>query len=92
MEDVYRFEGARAASGEVEKILRGHDLEVFATALESVFPRPPGGYPSLEEVERNRPRPRGEVSRLIREERDAREDRVLGLKRRRKAIPDGEGH
>jgi len=86
-EEVMRHEGARAASAEVEKLLQGQDPEAFVRALEDVFPRPRGGFPSLEEVERTRPRIRGDAASLIREDRDEREDRILGLQRRRKKVP-----
>ncbi len=92
MEDVTRFEGPRAVSSEVDKMLRGQDLEVFAAALAEVAPRPAGGYPSLEDVERGRPRLRERVSDYIREERDDRDDRLLGLERLRKAVPRRRGH
>jgi hypothetical protein len=86
-EDVLRHEGSRAASGEVEKLLRGTDLEAFVNALAEVSPRPSGGLPSLDDVERARPRIRGRIADLIREDRDGREDGVLGLQRDRKALP-----
>lgn len=78
-EEVTRHEGPRALSAEVEKLLRGTDPELVEQALEEVFPRPAAGLPSLEEVERRRPRIRGPLTPLIREERDEREDRILGL-------------
>lgn len=81
-EEVTRQEGPRATSAEVERLLRGMDPELFEEALAKVLPPPEGGLPSLEEVERSRPRPREEVAPLIREERDERDERVLGLQRR----------
>ncbi|MFQ5838323.1 MAG: hypothetical protein ACE5HJ_06020 [Thermoplasmata archaeon] len=78
-EEVMRHHGARATSAEVEKLLGGGDPATFAVALESVFPRPPGGFPSLEEIEDARPHLHRELAGLIREERDERDDRVLGL-------------
>lgn len=80
-EEVTRQEGPRATSAEVEKLLTGMDPEVFEEAVARVIPPPEGGLPSLEEVERSRPRPRQEVAPLIRQERDERDDRVLGLQR-----------
>ncbi|HEX9341554.1 MAG TPA: hypothetical protein VF992_10380 [Thermoplasmata archaeon] len=91
-EDVLRHEGPRAVSAEVEKLLRGTDLDGFAEALAEIFPRPGRGLPSLGEVERTRPRVRGRMAELIREARDERAERVLGLKRRRKALHRGSGH
>jgi len=85
-EEVFRHEGGRAASGAVEKLIRGQDPSRYADALATVFPRPDDGMPSLEEVERSRPKVRKEVSRLIREARDEREDRVSGLQRPRKTV------
>ena len=81
-----RYDGARAASAEVEKLLQGGDPEAFARALEGAFPRPSGGFPSLEEVERMRPKIRGDVAALVRGDRDDRENRILGLQRDRKAL------
>ncbi len=85
-EEVQRHEGGRAASGEVERLLRGADPRVFMDALAKVFPRPEGGWPSLRDVERGRPKIRAEVATLIREGRDEREDGVLGLKRDRETV------
>lgn len=86
-EDVLRHEGARAASAEVEKLLRGTGLDPFVEALGVVSPRPKRGLPSLDDVERTRPKIRGRVADLIREDRDEREDVVLGFQRDRKALP-----
>lgn len=86
-EEVLRTAGPRAVSAEVEKRLAAEDPEEFLRALEGVFSAPGGGFPSLAEVERTRPRIRRKAGDLIREERDERDDRVLGLQRDRETGP-----
>jgi len=88
-EEVVRIAGPRATSAEVEKLLGASEPEPYLRALEAVFPRPGGGLPSLEDVERSRPSLGRTVAELIREDRDEREDRILGLKRNRKTVPRG---
>lgn len=78
-EEVTRHEGPRAASAEVERLLRGMDPEIFEATLAEDLGQQEGGLPSLEEVERKRPRLRREVTSLIRDERDEREHSVRGL-------------
>jgi hypothetical protein len=80
-EYVTRRRGPRAVSREVEIMLRGTDIKAFTRALTSVFGPMPSGFPSLEEVEMRRPRLQADMTRLIREERDERDGRVLGLER-----------
>ncbi|MEK6988449.1 MAG: AbrB/MazE/SpoVT family DNA-binding domain-containing protein [Candidatus Thermoplasmatota archaeon] len=59
----------------------------LADALAEASPNPGKSIPSLEEVERSRPKIRRQVSRLIREARDGQGDRPPERKRRDKMAP-----
>ena len=85
-EEVLRYDGGRATSTRVEKLIAATDPARIVAAVAGTWPSPREGFPSLVEVERRRPRPRRPVSNLIREDRDSRDDRVLGLKRSRQAV------
>lgn len=73
-EEVVRHEGGRSVSGAVERLLRGPDR--FREALEMVFPPSREGYPSLAEVEADRPSHEGDAAAGVRRERDDRADRL----------------
>lgn len=85
-DEVLRQDGGRATSSRVEKLIAGTDPAPIVEAVAATWPSPREGFPSVAEVERRRPSPRRAVSGLIRENRDSRDDRVLGLKRPRQAV------
>ncbi|HKZ47698.1 MAG TPA: hypothetical protein VJ397_02805 [Thermoplasmata archaeon] len=85
-EEVLRREGARATSAEVEKAIAATDLAPLLETLAARYPQPDAGFPSVAEVERLRPKGRGDLTALIREDRDDRDDRLLGLQRAGKAV------
>ena len=85
-EEVLRQEGARATSSQVEKALAAMDPTPIVEAVATHLQPPTEGFPSVAEVEQQRPKGRGDMTRLIREDRDDRDDRVLGLERPRKKV------
>ncbi|HKZ64291.1 MAG TPA: hypothetical protein VJ400_07605 [Thermoplasmata archaeon] len=85
-EEVFRQDGARATSARVEKLIAAADPSPIVEAVAATWPPPRDGFPSVGEVERLRPRARRPVSSLIQEDREDRDDRILGLERPRQTI------
>src|SRR3990172_8003908 len=84
--EVLRQHGGRATSARIEKLIAATDPTPIAEAVATTWPPARDGFPSVAEVEQRRPHPRQPVSTLIREDRDSRDDRVLGLERPRQAL------